>query len=154
MDFKIVIQTIIELSQNNEILLADKYLNLFYNLKSEVNNDYQINFILLKYLDFQIKKSVGYKNEAKSIAQEILFEIGNKKTKNINIDLFGEKGIENIKDDVFKYLNPSLNSFPKQSEKQFGRNDKIKVRYNDGRIVEDKFKKLEKDINGKLCSLI
>ena len=44
---------------------------------------------------------------------------------------------------------------PIKSQKIFGRNSKVSVRYEDGRILEDiKFKKVENDINADKCKII
>ncbi len=42
----------------------------------------------------------------------------------------------------------------KRTEKKFGRNDLVKVKYTDGKIVEAKYKKVEDDINNKVCEII
>jgi len=44
---------------------------------------------------------------------------------------------------------------PIKSQKVFGRNSKVSVRYEDGRIIKDiKFKKVESDINAEKCKII
>ena len=44
---------------------------------------------------------------------------------------------------------------PIKSQKIFGRNSKVSVRYEDGRIIKDiKFKKVESDINAEKCTII
>ena len=44
---------------------------------------------------------------------------------------------------------------PIKSQKVFGRNSKVSVRYEDGRIIKDiKFKKVESDINTEKCTII
>tara|TARA_B110000263_G_scaffold105091_1_gene91775 strand:- start:1659 stop:5021 length:3363 start_codon:yes stop_codon:yes gene_type:complete len=44
---------------------------------------------------------------------------------------------------------------PIKSQKVFGRNSKVSVRYEDGRIIKDiKFKKVESDINAEKCTII
>ncbi|MFA5512385.1 MAG: preprotein translocase subunit SecA [Candidatus Kapaibacterium sp.] len=42
----------------------------------------------------------------------------------------------------------------KRKERKFGRNDNVKVRYQDGRVVEGKYKKLEFDIQNSLCDVL
>lgn len=42
----------------------------------------------------------------------------------------------------------------KRTDKKFGRNDLVKVKYPDGKIIEAKFKKVENDINNKVCEII
>jgi preprotein translocase subunit SecA len=44
---------------------------------------------------------------------------------------------------------------PVRAHKIAGRNDKVSVRYNDGRIVRDvKFKNVEQDVNNNRCIII
>lgn len=43
---------------------------------------------------------------------------------------------------------------PIKSEKVFGRNDTVKVRYRDGQIREEKYKKVEEDLRNNLCTVI
>jgi hypothetical protein len=42
---------------------------------------------------------------------------------------------------------------PVRSGKKIGRNDVVKVRYQNGKIVEAKYKKIEPDINSGACVL-
>ncbi len=41
-----------------------------------------------------------------------------------------------------------------RTEKKYGRNDKVKVRYNDGRVMEKKYKMLENDLRRGECTII
>ncbi len=41
-----------------------------------------------------------------------------------------------------------------RTEKKYGRNDKVKVQYNDGRIMEKKYKMIENDISRGECRII
>ncbi|GAB1371708.1 preprotein translocase subunit SecA [Candidatus Kapaibacterium sp.] len=42
----------------------------------------------------------------------------------------------------------------KRNERKFGRNDNVKVKYRDGKIVEAKYKKLEFDIQNDMCEVL
>jgi preprotein translocase subunit SecA len=42
----------------------------------------------------------------------------------------------------------------RHSDKKFGRNDTVKVKYKDGKIIEGKYKKLEFDIQNSLCDVL
>jgi len=42
----------------------------------------------------------------------------------------------------------------KRTDKKFGRNDIVKVKYPDGKIIEAKYKKVEEDINNNVCEII
>lgn len=154
LDFDIVSNTIIELHKRKEVSIATKYLNLFYSLKLEVSEEFQINYLLLKHLDLQIKRLEGNSIGANNLAKEILKDIENKQYKNLSDNLLGEKGLDDIKERAYNYLYPNIKRIPIISEKLYGRNDRIKVRYNDGRVIENKFKKLENDIINKLCKII
>ena len=41
-----------------------------------------------------------------------------------------------------------------RNDKKYGRNDTVKVKYPDGRIVEGKYKKLEQDIQSSMCQVL
>jgi tetratricopeptide (TPR) repeat protein len=153
-DFDIVSYTIFELIAKKEYEKASKYLNLFYSLKLEVNENLLINYLVLKHLDLQVKSLTGNSIEANVIAKDILDDINNKKYKNEKSNLLGEKGIEDIKTGAYNYLHPYQIKQPVRVEKSYGRNEVVKVRYNDGRIEEKKFKKVEIDIVKQLCKII
>ncbi len=42
----------------------------------------------------------------------------------------------------------------KRTDKKFGRNDLIKVKYIDGKVLEGKYKKFEEDINANQCEIV
>ncbi len=42
----------------------------------------------------------------------------------------------------------------KRAEKKYGRNDLVKVKYPDGKIVEAKYKKVEEDVTNSVCEII
>jgi preprotein translocase subunit SecA len=42
----------------------------------------------------------------------------------------------------------------KRIEKKYGRNDNVKVKYRDGKVIEGKYKKFENDIQNALCDVL
>ncbi len=69
--------------------------------------------------------------------------------------LIDEKGIRTILEQVVQIRNSS--SLPKpmiRLTKKYGRNDKVKVKYNDNSIKEGKYKNFEADIIAERCSII
>jgi preprotein translocase subunit SecA len=49
---------------------------------------------------------------------------------------------------------PPEKQMPIRSTKIYGRNDIVKVRYRDGQIKEEKFKKIENDLKNNLCTVV
>ena len=86
--------------------------------------------------------------------------------KQINYKL-AQKRLKTVQDELFKFQKSKNKSLVggvvevlvenklKDQDKFFGRNSKISVRYEDGRIIKDiKFKKVESDINAEKCTII
>ncbi|OYT15336.1 MAG: preprotein translocase subunit SecA [Bacteroidetes bacterium 4572_77] len=48
----------------------------------------------------------------------------------------------------------SVSKTIRRTAKKINRNDMVKVRYSDGRIIEAKYKKVEKELNGGTCELV
>jgi len=153
-DFDIVSHTTFFLTSKGKFVEAKEYLQLLFPLKNDVKEDLLINYILLKHLDLQIEISIGDNLKIMEIAKDILNEIESNKYENVRSNLLGDKGLLDIKIFAQNIVNPNPSKVPIKVEKIYGRNDKIKVRFNDGRIVEKKYKHLEKDLLEKNCKII
>jgi hypothetical protein len=72
--------------------------------------------------------------------------------------LFDEEGLNSIKEDLieiknqFTIVNTPTNTFPSNHKHQ--RNDTVKVKYIDGTITENKFKKFENDLKSGKCMIV
>lgn len=74
--------------------------------------------------------------------------------KGFDNSVIDEKGMEIIRENIKLIKNSTISRTPIRSKKKYGRNEKIKVKYTDGKIVEGKYKKLEADIIAKRCEIL
>ncbi len=77
-----------------------------------------------------------------------------KNSKRTRTSMIDEKGLKSIIEQMNQIINSSITRTPIVVDKKYGRNEKVKVRYNNGRIVENKYKKLEADILAERCQII
>lgn len=80
---------------------------------------------------------------------QMINESGNDSNSMIN-----EKGLELISEQMTNLKKTFINKIQRVNILKYGRNDKVKVEYMDGRVVESKYKKLEDDIISQRCKVI
>lgn len=68
--------------------------------------------------------------------------------------LIDEKGLKSLKDQMEQIIYSSTTRNPITAKKKFQRNQKVKVKYLDGRTITGKYKKLEADIIAERCIII
>jgi len=68
--------------------------------------------------------------------------------------MIDEKGVKSIIEQMKQIKSSSISRKPVIIEKKYGRNDRVKVRYLDGKVVENKYKKLEADLIAERCKII
>jgi hypothetical protein len=68
--------------------------------------------------------------------------------------MIDEKGVKSIVEQMKQIKSSSISRKPVISTKIYNRNDKVKVQYLDGKITENKYKKLEADIIAERCKII
>jgi tetratricopeptide (TPR) repeat protein len=68
--------------------------------------------------------------------------------------MMDEKGLSSIREQLISIKKSSTVYMPITVGRKYGRNDRIKVRYLDGRIVEKKFKYIEADLIADRCKVI
>ncbi|WP_298138091.1 AAA-like domain-containing protein [Flavobacterium sp.] len=137
----------------NSQLILDRLRIVNNNIKDEAKPDYLVilNLELNIYLENnQIDKAIY---QAELISSFISDNEYIRKEKNT---LLGEEGLqiisENAKFVLANFKQKKVN-FTNKPEK-YGRNDFVKVQYKNGKIVEIKYKKIEKDILNGECEII
>ncbi|GAA4898128.1 hypothetical protein GCM10023311_23680 [Flaviramulus aquimarinus] len=133
---KLCVETIKQIEQiddevlNYESIIIYYWLSIFYDTKNDVVN-------------------------AKLTATKTIevIKLSSLETKTSMIDEKALKLIQEQMNDIV-YPKPTQQILPFISNKKYGRNERIKVRYNNGKVIEDKFKKLEKDITSGNCVII
>ena len=99
-------------------------------------------------LNFSLKKqkdAIFYADKTIQLIQ------GSKKKRTSMID---EKGVKSIVEQMNQIKSSAISRKPVIRPKSYGRNERVKVQYLDGKIVENKYKKLEADIIAERCKII
>ncbi len=102
------------------------YANLYFSLKNREET--------IRYADITIDLITNSKRPSTSMVDE--------------------KGLKSLKEQMVQIKNSSILQKPIQKLKKYGRNEKVKVKYLDGTIIENKYKKLEADIMAERCKII
>ena len=97
---------------------------------------------------FMIKDRINAKLYADT-ALKIISESNKKHT-----SMMDEKGLTIIADQLSQIKISSTVNQPIISSKKYGRNDKVKVKYSDGRVIENKYKKIESDVLAGRCVIV
>jgi len=154
---------------NNEKALEFYYKALKYRLEigdkmGLADSYYSIGYTYYKQQLY--KQSISYNLKAYAIYKQLNSAVGKNNTSicinSIKRD-FGIKALKMQLELTYKEIAPELQqenilsellNEPIKSTKQFGRNDSVSVVYNDGNIIQKKYKKVEKDIAQGLCSIV
>lgn len=102
------------------------YSNLYFSRKDRLN--------AIKYADITleiIKKSNGRK-----------------------MSMIDEKGLKSISDQLYQIKFSSNITQPIIALKKYSRNDRVKVKYKNGNVIEKKYKQVEADILAERCEII
>jgi len=153
-DFKIFSDKIGLLIRDENFHSANEYIRYFINLKSQIDEDLLRHYLLFRFFDLQVQYSTGNILGANIIAKIIVNEIENKDFKFQSNVLLTNEELERLKVIVNDFLYPESNNQSDPFANNYGRNDRIKVKYNNGSIVEGKYKKFEADLSLKKCRII
>lgn len=102
------------------------YSNLYFSRKDKFN--------AIKYAD---------------IALDIIKNSNGKK-----MSMIDEKGLKSISDQLYQIKFSSNITKPITTLKKYSRNDRVKVKYKNGNIIEKKYKQVEADILAERCEII
>lgn len=128
---------------------AEMVKHLFFGLEDTLRYESSVFYYwqLLCYVELQISEPIS------ELGREVLERLETPYTGEIIIDEEGEKIIRKNVLDKLSASRPVIKS-PFRKSKSYERNQKIKVKYIDGRVVKNKFKKLESDILSLKCEII
>lgn len=102
------------------------YSNLYFGLKDKFN--------AIKYAD---------------ITLEIIKNSNGRK-----MSMIDEKGLKSISEQLYQIKYSSTITNPIVTSKKYSRNDKVKVKYKNGNVIEKKYKLVEADILAERCEII
>ena len=142
-------------SDNKNILHALQLCDIIISRieNSEINKELKFDSVIIYYWYANLFFSNKERSQAIKYADFTLKLI--KESDNLKTTLLDEAGLKYISEQLNKIKQSSLVTRPILNyNKKIGRNEKIKVRYKNGEIKEDKFKKLEADILANRCIII
>lgn len=154
-DFSIFAHFIYNLLNKKRYQEALHYINVINLAKQEVAENLWINYLVIYNQELNVYYYLNRFDKTRIKAQEILDLCNNEKLKNQKSNLLGDTGLETIKKNAELILYPKIReNKPVVVGKTYGRNEVVRVKYKDGRIVETKFKRIEEDITNGECAII
>jgi preprotein translocase subunit SecA len=125
--------------EQKDPLLIYKFesFNLFKNMIEKINNEV-VSFLVKGNLPMQDPNAVREAQAPRGIDHSRL--------KEERTDLLAQSHSDT--------QGPRKTAPIKRTEKKYGRNDKVKVQYNDGRVLEKKYKMIEQDLRRGECRII
>ena len=134
---------------NNGIFLCDFIDGKLSNLNNE---DLKLESLMIYYWYARLYFSLGNKQKSIFYAKKTISIIDTSKRKRTSI--IDENGLKYISNLMNQIINSSTIKISLVGTKKYGRNDRLTVKYQDGLIKEDKYKKLEPDILAERCVII
>lgn len=143
------------LYEKKRYLEALNYVEILNNYKSRVSEKYLINFLFIYNLELNIQLALSKFSQAREKAEQILELVNDPKIKLCKSNLLSESGLNIIKQNAESIVNPKRSkSLPVILERKYGRNEIVKVKYKDGSICEQKYKKVMEDIGAGKCVVV
>lgn len=155
LDMEIFADIIYYYTERKQFQEALRYVSVINSVKAFVPENLLINYIVIYHLELNLYFYLNQRHKAISKAEEIIALANDEKIKQQNSNLLGETGLDIIKKNAESILSPEARiQTPIKSEKTYGRNQTVKVRYKDGTTLETKFKKVENDLKKGECYIL
>ncbi|WAC40380.1 AAA-like domain-containing protein [Pedobacter sp. SL55] len=154
LDMEIFVNAIQGLHKQNRYDEALYYAQLVNALKTYVAKEVWINYFPIYHLELII---YAYKNDRPNVfrrAKEILALSEDSGVINQQSNFLPKFMLDKIIHDATTIVFPSIPELSKVKTPSYSKNGLVKVRYTNGRMVTEKFKRLEKDINSGKCVVI
>lgn len=150
-DLKILLEYIYNSNIEGKFSISNSITKFIFNNKNKVDKELLSYLFIFRYMDLQTKYLAN-----DFIGTSIIANIINTEISSANFSfkpnvLINNEGFKQMVDTVKVF---SSNSEENVSVKKLERNERVKVMYLNGKIITDKFKKLEKDIENNLCHII
>lgn len=155
LDMEIFANLIYSLTEKKKFQDALHYVTLINSVKESVPENILINYIVIYHLELNLYFYLNQRHKAIAKAEEIISLANDERIKQQNSNLLGETGLDIIKKNAESILQPTARvQTPVRSDKNYGRNQTVKVRYKDGTTLETKFKKVENDLKKGECYIL
>jgi tetratricopeptide (TPR) repeat protein len=152
-DFNAAIYYIIYLREHRQITRALEICKLFESFENPAVETGQLEFVLIYFLHAQLSDILNDRDASLSYAKRTLSLIdSNRLSKDMPID---HQGISTIQRELNKIVKDNISiQLVEDPFWKIGRNQVVMVRYVDGTVKQDKFKRLESDLRMKICTLV
>lgn len=121
-------------------------------LKYITGAELKLDSLVVYYWSAYVYLSLGKSDDAKLYAEKTiqLIETSNNET----TSFIDKEGLKSVVKQMKSIINPPSKNKTIRNTVKIGRNEKVTVEYNDGRIVKNKYKKFISDIKSKKCRVI
>lgn len=154
-DLTIFSNVIYQLSETKRYEEALDHVRLIDSCRDRVDSGLQVNYMVIYHLELNIYLYQQDHVNALKKANQIIEMSEEPSIKDQQSTLLGEAGLDVIRKNALQIVNPrAVIRTPVKTAKIFGRNDRVKVRYQDGVIIEAKYKRVETDIAEGKCFIL
>lgn len=137
--------------RNQEAL---NYINLLNDYRDPKSEKFILDFLVIDHLELNIYKQTGNREICIRKAANIITLTQDPAIKTHKSNLISDTGLDFIKTNAEKVMQVYNVREPIRTTQKFGRNEIIKVRYQDGTIIQTKYKKVEEDIRKGDCLVL
>ncbi|WP_413998669.1 AAA-like domain-containing protein [Flavobacterium sp. W1B] len=142
------------LLNKSDIKHAFEILDIGERLKIKLSNECASSVVLFDFMKMKCLVDAGQVSISKKLASSILNELTANEEDLLKNPLIRQVGIQNIVNYCENILFHMRNNIPLTIAKKIGRNDIVKVKYDNNKILSVKFKKVETDLKAGKCILI
>lgn len=142
------------LLNKNDVKCTFEIIGIGERLKLKLSNEFTNSTLLFDFMKMKCLVDAGQVNDSKTLASDILNQITVNEEHYLKNPIIRQVGIQNISNYCENVLYNLRNNIPLTTAKKIGRNDIIKVKYNNSKILSVKFKKVETDLKNGKCILI
>ncbi|NRT11286.1 tol-pal system YbgF family protein [Flavobacterium sp. 14A] len=129
-------------------------INIGERLKLKLSDELKTTILLIDIIKMKSKIEFGQIEQAKSIASNIIYQVKTFEEQYLRDTLIRQIGIQNITIQCQNILSIVHRDVPIYNNKKIGRNDMVKVRYENNSEIIAKYKKIESDLKSGKCKLI
>lgn len=123
-------------------------------LKLKLSDEFTNSILLFDFMKMKYLIEAGQVNDSKKLASDILNQIAADDERYLKNPIISQVGLQNISNYCENVLYNLRSNIPLKIPKKIGRNDVVKVKYENSKILFVKFKKVETDLKNGKCILI
>lgn len=153
-DFEAVLRIAVECLEKDQLDTVLDVIRRFRSYASKVDERTAVNYLLFDHLELNVHKIKGDERLVKLKAATILSKVESATASGNVVGLMKYANLSVIKSNALNALQSLHKPIPIRVVREYGRNEIVRVRYNDGKVVEAKFKRLKDDLERDLCVIV